>query len=63
MKNRCDECQFPDADGKCCECGVAICAGENEYQFSCYYTPEDHGGEMVWCASCCERQDQKEAKS
>lgn len=60
---RCDECRFVDSDGRCCNCNVPICAGENEYQFSCYYTPEDHGGEMVWCASCAALQDEKtEAK-
>ena len=56
---RCDECRFVDSDGRCCNCNVPICAGENEYQFSCYYTPEDHGGEMVWCASCAALQDEK----
>ena len=55
----CVDCNSKYPDGKCCECSVPICAGENSDQLSCYSTPENHGGDVVWCQSCAMKEDTK----
>ena len=52
---RCAECAFGRAKGKCCNCGISVCRGDNKEGRLCYYTPHlgEQWGEMEWCALCC----------
>ena len=55
----CVECHT-ECVGRCCECSTPICGDPDYDDESCYFTPDNHGGDMVWCSECATHADEEE---